>query len=78
MLCDMEPNQTHISAVDLRGRLIQLQAERAETSGTELAGIRSYMADLEEELEATLQLYVLSAVTEIAELRAELSGAHHG
>ena len=74
----MEPNATHITAVEVRGRLLQLQAERAETAGTELANIRSYMADLEEELEVTRQLYVISAVTEIAELRAELFGAQHG
>jgi hypothetical protein len=74
----MEPHDTHIKAVDVRGRLIQLTAERAETAGTELAGIPSYMADLEEEIEVTRQLYVIFAVTEIAELRAELFGAHQG
>jgi uncharacterized tellurite resistance protein B-like protein len=74
----MQPHQIHLKAVEVRGRLIQLTAERAETAGTELADIRSYMADLEEEIEVTRQLYVISAVTEIAELRAELFGAHQG
>ena len=74
----MEPNPIQIKAVELRGRLIQLTAERAETAGTELAHIHSYMADLEEEIEATRQLYIISAVSEIAELRAELFGAHQG
>jgi len=74
----MEPHQIHIKALDLRGRLIQLDAERAESAGTELADIPSYMADLEEEIEATRQLYVITAVTEIAELRAELFGAQQG
>lgn len=74
----MEPDHLHIDALELRGRLIQLDAERAETAGTQLAEIPSYMADLEEEIEATRQLYVLSAVSEIAELRAELFGAQHG
>jgi hypothetical protein len=74
----MEPNQIHIQALDLRGRLIQLHAERAETADTALADIPSYMADLDEEIQATRQLYVLTAVTEIAELRAELFGAQHG
>jgi hypothetical protein len=74
----MEPNPIQVKAVELRGRLIQLTAERAETAGTELAHIRSYMADLEEEIEATRQLYIISAVSEIAELRAELFGAHQG
>jgi hypothetical protein len=74
----MEQHETHIKAIDLRGRLIQLDAERAETAGTGLADIPSYMADLEEEIEATRQLFVITAVTEIAELRAELFGAQHG
>jgi hypothetical protein len=73
-----ETNQIHIKAVDVRGRLIQLHAERALTVGTELAEIPSYMADLEEEIEVTRQVYVISAVTEIAELRAELFGAQQG
>jgi hypothetical protein len=36
------------------------------------------MADLDEEIEATRQLCVTSAVTEIATLRAELFGAEQG
>jgi hypothetical protein len=74
----MDPDQTNITAVDIRGRLMQLQAERELTLGTELAQIPSYMADLDEEIEATRQLYIISAVLEIAELRAELFGADHG
>jgi hypothetical protein len=74
----MEPHPIQLKAVELRGRLIQLTAERAETAETELARIPSYMADLEEEIEATRQLYIISAVSEIAELRAELFGAHQG
>ena len=73
-----QPNEIHLTAVDVRGRLIQLEAERAETRETGLADIPSYMADLEEEIEATRQVYVMAAVTEIAELRAELFGAQEG
>ena len=73
-----QPNEIHLTAVDVRGRLIQLGAERAETLETGLADIPSYMADLEEEIEATRQLYVIAAVSEIAELRAELFGAQEG
>jgi hypothetical protein len=73
-----QPNEIHLTAVDVRGRLIQLDAERAETRETPLADIPSYMADLEEEIEATRQLYVIAAVTEIAELRAELFGPQEG
>jgi hypothetical protein len=74
----MEQPHTHISAIGLQGRLIQLRAERLETAHTALAEIPSYMADLEEEIEATRQLYVLTAVTEIAELRSELFGPQSG
>jgi hypothetical protein len=77
----MDPDQikqVDLKAVDVRGRLIELQAERALTVGTGLADIPSYMADLDEEIEATRQLYVISAVLEIAELRAELFGAQQG
>jgi hypothetical protein len=73
-----QPNEIHLTAVDVRGRLIQLDAERAETLETALADIPSYMADLEEEIEVTRQLYVIAAVSEIAELRAELFGAQEG
>jgi hypothetical protein len=73
-----QPNEIHLTALDVRGRLIQLGAERAETRETGLADIPSYMADLEEEIEATRQLYVIAAVAEIAELRAELFGAQEG
>jgi hypothetical protein len=77
----MDPDQTKetpIEALDLRGRLIELQAERVLTLGTPLADVRSYMADLDEEIEATRQLYVFTAVLEIADLRAELFGAQEG
>jgi hypothetical protein len=74
----MDPDQINITAVAVRGRLIQLEAERALTLESRLADVPSYMADLHEELEATRQLYVASAVTEIAELRAELFGAQQG
>ena len=74
----MEQHHIHIKAIDLQGRLIQLHSERSESAQTALADIPSCMADLEEEIEATRQLYVLTAVTEIAELRAELFGAQHG
>ena len=67
-----------MDAIDARTRLIQLEAERFLTQDTELAQIPSYMADLDEEIEATRQLYVISAVLEIAELRADLSGAQFG
>jgi hypothetical protein len=66
------------TAVEVRERLARLNAERALALTTELAGVRAYMADLDEEIEVTRRLYVVSAVTEIATLRAELFGAQHG
>ena len=77
----MFPNQIRdigVSASELRDHLAELHLERAFALGTGLAEVRSFMADLDEEIEATRQLYVLSAVTEIATLRGELFGAQHG
>ena len=67
-----------VTAIEVRDHLIQLQAERALALTTELAEVRAYMADLDEEIEVTRRLYTTSAVTEIATLRAELFGAQHG
>jgi hypothetical protein len=67
-----------VTAVEVREHLTRLNAERALALSTELADVQAYMADLDEEIEVTRQLYVISAVTEIATLRAELFGAQHG
>jgi hypothetical protein len=77
----MFPDQikgTGTSALELRERLAQLQAERAVAMTTELAAVDAYMTDLDEEIEGTRRLYVASAVFEIAALRAELSGPQTG
>jgi hypothetical protein len=66
------------TAIEVREHLARLTAERALALTTDLAGVRAYMADLDEEIEVTRRLYVVSAVTEIATLRAELFGAQHG
>jgi hypothetical protein len=66
------------TAIELRGRLTQLDAERALALRSELAGVDAYMADLYEEIETTRRLYIMSAVLEIASLRAELFGAQNG
>ena len=73
-----EIKEVGVSAIEVREHLTQLQAERALARGTELAEVRAYMADLDEEIEATRHLYVISAVIEIAGFRAELSGAQVG
>ena len=77
----MDADQIHavgLPAVEVRDRLIELEIEHALTRGTPLADIPSYMADLDEEIETTRELYVTSAVVEIATLRAELFGAQVG
>jgi hypothetical protein len=73
-----KPDTNAPTAVEIRGHLAQLQAERALALGAGLADVDVYMADLDEEIEITRQLYVSSAVTEIATLRAELFGAQEG
>jgi hypothetical protein len=73
-----ESKMVALTAVEVRGRLAQLQAERVLALGAGLAEIDAYMADLDEEIEATRELFVGSAVTEIATLRAELFGAQRG
>jgi hypothetical protein len=67
-----------MTAVEVRGRLLELQAERVPAKEAGMTKIDAYTADLEVELEATRQLYMASAVTEIATLRAELFGAQTG
>jgi hypothetical protein len=63
-----------ITAAEVRGHLFKLQAERALALDTGLGEVATYMAEIDEEIELCRQLYVISAVTEIAILRAEMSG----
>ena len=63
-----------MKAVEIQGHLAELKAERALAVDAGLGDVDAYMADLDVEIEATRQLYVASAVTEIATLQAELSG----
>jgi hypothetical protein len=67
-----------VSALILRSQLVDLQAERAPATGEGLDGSVAYMADLNQEIEFCRHLYVCAAVTEIATLRAELSGPQEG
>jgi hypothetical protein len=67
-----------MTAVEVGNYLARLEAERSLALSTGVAGIDSYMADLDEEIELCRRLYVASAVTEIAALRAELFGAQVG
>ena len=76
----MLPQSTQDSpaAAVLRQRLWALQGERLEALEAGLGANRLYMADLDRELEQAREPYVVMAVTEIAVLRAELSGRLQG
>jgi hypothetical protein len=67
-----------VTAVEVGDYLAQLEAERSLALRTGVAEIDAYMADLDVEIEICRRLYVASAVTEIATLRAELAGAEVG
>ena len=55
-----------------------LQAERTLASLEGLTRNAAYMTSLEDEIAATRSAYVGAAVTEIATLRAQLSGPQEG
>ena len=67
-----------MSAIDMQNHLQDLQTERALASIEGLAANSAYMADLAHEIAATHAAYVGAAVTEIATLRAQLSGPRVG
>lgn len=59
---------------DILERLDLLQMERALALDCELRDDAAYMADLEGEITAMHAAWITAAVTEIAILRADLSG----
>ncbi len=63
-----------VTAAQARDHVTELERERAIASRTRLGEIDVYMDDLAEEIRIWKYLYAVSAVTEIAVLRAELSG----
>jgi len=63
-----------MSAIEMQTHLQQLEAERALALIEGLGNSAAYMADLDDEIAATRSAYVAAAVTEIAVLRAELTG----
>jgi hypothetical protein len=67
-----------MSAIEIQHHLHALEAERSLASLEGLASNAGYIADLLDEIEATRRAYVGAAVTEIAVLRAELSGPRFG
>jgi hypothetical protein len=67
-----------MSAIEMHDHLQQLQAERALALIEGLGVNAAYMADLDDDIAAARFAYVGAAVTEIASLRAELSGPQLG
>jgi hypothetical protein len=65
-------------AAEIHTHLQSLQAERALASIEGLASNSAYLADLDQEIADTHGAYVGAAVTEIASLRAQLSGPQMG
>jgi hypothetical protein len=64
-----------LTATDVKRHLDLLHEERQLAIAMGLAADGAYMADLEDEIVACRAAYVGAAVTEIASMRAELSGA---
>lgn len=62
-----------MSALEARSHLLALLAERGDAPDDP-----TYLAELDEEIEDTRQVYTCAAVTEIASLRAELWGPLRG
>jgi hypothetical protein len=67
-----------MSAIEMQIHLQELHLERALAAIEGLTHDPAYMADLEEEIVSTRNAYVGAAVTEIASLRAQLSGPQVG
>jgi hypothetical protein len=67
-----------VTALLAREQLSALEAEQALAVITGLSEAESYMRDLDDELETWRYLYVSSAVTEIATLRAMLDAPDVG
>ena len=67
-----------MTATDARTQLQRLQAERLDAVEAGLGDNALYMNDLQNDIEASRSLYIGLAVTEIAVLRAQLSGPQIG
>ena len=67
-----------MTAVDMRMHLYRLTAERLDAAEAGLATNAVYMTELADDIAQSRSAYVGLAVTEIATLRAELSGPQVG
>jgi hypothetical protein len=75
---DDEFNLLMVTAAEARDHVAELESERALALTTGLADNGAYMNDLDDELGVWRRRYATAVVTEIATLRAELSGANAG
>jgi hypothetical protein len=67
-----------MTATDARTELRRLEAERLEAARMGLDANARYMDSLRRDIEASTAAYVGLAVTEIATMRAQLSGPQLG
>jgi hypothetical protein len=67
-----------MNSSEIRAQLTRLQLERIDAEEVGLSGNETYMADLEEEIFETRAVLTLTAVTEKAVARAEISGRQFG
>ena len=67
-----------MSTAELLSRVAALQAERIDAVEHGLGGVKAYIDDLDHEIAICRHAYVGAAVTEIASLRAQLSGPQRG
>jgi hypothetical protein len=77
----MPPSVTHraeTTPADARARLLRLQAERLEVSSAGVSPSAVYLRHLDAAIAVARRQYVVSAVTEIAALRAGLGAPLHG
>ncbi len=72
------PHTETQTALEALRHLEVLQEERALAHLTGLIHDADYVADLEDDIDASTHAYVGLAVTEIATLRAELGGPNFG
>ena len=67
-----------MTATDARIQLQRLQVERVEAVEVGLGENAAYMVSLETEIASSREAYIGLAITEMATLRAQLSGAQLG
>jgi hypothetical protein len=67
-----------ITANEARHRLVLCHAERAAALAEGLGGNATYLNDLDREIAALRDAYVVAAITEVATFRAQLSGPQLG